>query len=177
MPNAASYQKRLRQKLEGYFNKVDYERSVVKDAEDALKRDPMRYAPRLDLVIGPYNLKCADEWKTNFQIKQELSKFKNKKTIKFFDAVSELQVNQNPRYAVAIEVVFSGTAKHVLGDITNASTLGLYGFIIANDKMLPEALRILEHVQTLKGLRKIAPEMFNNVKVVSTQEFDNYFED
>ena len=175
MPNAAIYQKRLRKKLDKYFDEVDYERSVVKGAEDALQRDPLRYAPRLDLVIGPYNLKANEQWIEAYQIKEGLLSFKNSKTTKFFNAVSGLRINPNPRYAVAIEVVFSGSSKHILGDITNASTLGLYGFVITNGKMLLKARRILKHLQDLKGLGKIAPAMFNNVRVVSVSEFDNYF--
>ena len=96
-------------------------------------------------------------------------------TQSFFDAISELKMNPNPRYAVAIEIVFSGSSKHILGDITNASTLGLYGFVIAREGMLQKAQRILKHLQTLKKIGKIEQAMFNNVKVVSTAEFDDYF--
>jgi len=88
-----------------------------------------------------------------------------------------LRTNYNPRYAVAIEVVFSGSSKHVLGDITNASVLGLYGFVIANEEMLLKAKRIFKYIQKLKQIRKISGEMYNNVKIVSTQEFDSYFDE
>jgi len=175
MSNAATYQKRLKIKLKQCFVEVDLERSVIKDAEDVLKRDPLRYAPRLDLVIGPYNLKAHDQWKEASQIKKTLFSFRNDNTKEFFKIISRLKTNHNPRYAVAVEVVFSGSSKHILGDITNASTLGLYGFVIANEKMLSKTQRILKHLQSLKGLGKIAPNMFNNIKIVSMKEFDNYF--
>lgn len=175
MLNATTYQKRLKIKLKQCFIEVDLERSVIKEAEDMLKRDPLRYAPRLDLVIGPYNLKAHDQWKEASQIKETLFSFRKENTKEFFKTVSKLETNQNPRYAVAIEIVFSGSSKHILGDITNASTLGLYGFVVANEKMLPKAQRILKHLQNLKYLGKIAPNMFNNIKIVSMKEFDNYF--
>jgi len=46
---------------------------------------------------------------------------------------------------------------------------------IKNEKMLPKVQRILKHLQSLKHLGKIAPNMFNNIKIVSMKKFDNYF--
>ena len=175
MAHAKTYQKNLKKKLEKYFDEVSYERSLFKNANDILIYDPERYSPRLDLVIGPYNQNKGDDWISDFELKERLFKFNKRKTKRFFNVLSSLSTNYNPRYAVAIEIVFSGSSKHVLGDITNASVLGLYGFVITSQEMLPKAKRIFKYIQKLKQIRKISGEMYNNVKIVSTDEFDDFF--
>ena len=173
--NARTYQRQLKELLSDYFNEVGYERTLFKDAEDVLVRDPERYSPRLDLVIGPYNLQRGINWLPNYLIKEELEKFNNTHTRLFFNKVSRLKLNPNPRYAVAIEIAFSGSSKHILGDITNASVLGLYGFVITNEKTDVKAKRILRYLYALKAIKKVPGDMYSNVLVIRDNEFKNLF--
>ncbi len=53
---ATEYQQMVRGVLERYFPDVRAEWSVVTDATDAMSRDVKRYAPRVDVAVGPFNV-------------------------------------------------------------------------------------------------------------------------
>jgi hypothetical protein len=66
-----------------------------------------------------------------------------------------VQGNKNPRCFIAIEVERSGSKKHMLGDIVNASALGFIGLIVAWDKdVLRHFLRILRYQVFLESVGK-----------------------
>ena len=50
---ASEYQRLAEARLKRHFDDVRVEWSVVKAATDALQRDIHRYAPRVDIAIGP----------------------------------------------------------------------------------------------------------------------------
>jgi len=52
---ATEYQRAAEAKLKRHFADVRLEWSVVKDATDALAADISRYAPRVDVAVGPFN--------------------------------------------------------------------------------------------------------------------------
>lgn len=53
--NASDYQRAIEPALKRYFADVQLEWSVVKGATDALSADLNRYAPRVDIAVGPFN--------------------------------------------------------------------------------------------------------------------------
>jgi hypothetical protein len=82
--------------------------------------------------------------------------------------------NTNPRCLLAIEVVFSGSSKHIMGDTLNAGALGLYGLVVGTDKLMPKIKRIGKYLEILAALEKLPP-MFRNVHALSTTEFEQLF--
>jgi hypothetical protein len=81
-----------------------------------------------------------------------------------------LEQNPNPRCLLAIEIVYSGSAKHVLGDILNASVLGLYGLVICSEAKEGRVRRNLAYLRALTNVGKLPP-LFRNVQIMTTAEF------
>ena len=93
--------------------------------------------------------------------------------------LNRLSTNANPRCSLAIEVVFSGSSKHILGDITNASMMGLYGLVVVKDeeRILEKAKRIFEYVKRIIEVGKAPANLFQNTRILSASEFLHLFED
>jgi len=156
--------------LKKYFKEVEKEWSISRNATDALNRNSNRYTPRIDLAIGPFNVV-----QTPGGIDRDiLNTFNNapKAIQQIFQGLSK---NPNPRCTLAIEISFSGSSKHILGDIANASIIGLFGLVITNDKTDKKARRINEYINKIKMLGKAPEGLFANVKIVKTDEFLNIF--
>ena len=66
----------------------------------------------------------------------------------------------------------SAPEAHIMGDILNASALGLLGFVVCNDNQLTKVLRNFEYLNTVKKLGKVPEPLFKNVVALSTTEFD-----
>ena len=131
---------------------------------DGLGRDALRYAPRVDIALGPFNTNPGPGDFSDDQMSPELRGW--------FEG---LIPNPNPRCLVAVEVVFSGSAKHVLGDILNASVLGRYGLVVCHPSKLARAKRNREYLASLANVGKL-PKLFRNVRVMSVDEFLNGFD-
>ena len=119
---------------------------------------------RVDVAVGPFSVVPGK----NHEIEQVFCK---KAPGKLKRVTEGLGKNRNPRCSLAIEVVFSGSSKHILGDITNASMMGLYGFVVTSEDMLKMAQRVYEYIKTVKELEKAGDDLFNNVCILSAQEF------
>lgn len=158
--SATTYQRAAQAALTRYFADVRVEWSVVKDATDALAADLKVYAPRVDIAIGPFNVAQGRDERIDVTLLPP--RFRN-----LFDG---LEPNRNPRCLLAIEVVYSGSSKHVMGDMLNASALGLFGLVVGTDKMMPKVHRIGQYVERISKLEK-SPELFANLASLSTTEF------
>jgi len=161
--SAAQFQARARLLLNAGHPDVRLE-WVSSAGSDGLSRDALRYAPRVDIALGPFNTSPGHGDFSDDQMSPELRGW--------FEG---LIPNPNPRCLVAVEVIFSGSAKHVLGDILNASVLGRYGLVVCHPSMLERARRNREYLASLATVGKL-PELFQNVRVMSVDEFLNGFE-
>jgi hypothetical protein len=147
--------------LERHFDDVRLEWSISRGATDAFAPDEAIYAPRVDIAVGPFSLgPGAAE-----AIEQELLP---PELTAVFDG---RPTNPNPRCLLAIEVCFSGSSKHIMGDMLNAGALGLYGFVVGPDEHMGKIRRIGRYIEILGELGK-APWLFKNVAAVSTSEFE-----
>lgn len=146
---------------------VEKEWSVTKNATDAFFTQVDVYAPRLDVAVGPFNIEEGN--KAN-EIKNA---FVHNAPQRLKDLVrsAELRENGNPRCTLAIEVVYSGSSKHILGDITNASMMGLYGFVVASSSTFDKLKRIFEYSKVIKRVGKAPEDLFSNVCVISDEKF------
>lgn len=118
-----------------------------------------RYAPRLDIAVGPFNTTLGTSTFHRNQICDPMRSM--------FEGLAS---NPNPRCLIAIEVVFSGSAKHLLGDLLNASALGMFGLLVCRDGMLAKVNRNYEYLQSLANVGKL-PTLFQNVRVISVAQF------
>ena len=159
--NASDYQRVTELALGRYFAEVELEWPVVRDASDAFTVDLNRYAPRVDIAVGPFNTTPGPDRR----ICEALLPARLQAVFTGRDP------NPNPRCLLAIEVIFSGTSKHIMGDMLNAAALGLYGVVIGQDTQMAKIQRIQSYLEMLAQLRKL-PQLFCNVVALSTAEFD-----
>ena len=161
--SARAYQIAAKAQLERHFADVRMEWSVVTDATDAFACDVRRYAPRLDIAIGPFNTRPGRDSRIDPTLMPT--------TLQELFATCE--PNPNPRCLIAIEVVFNGSSKHVMGDMLNAGALGLYGLAVSSEALVPKVQRIGKYLELLASLEKL-PWNFQNVVAISTTDFDAY---
>jgi hypothetical protein len=160
-PGAGAYQAAVAVALAERFQDVRVEWSVVTAARDAFTADVRRYAPRVDVAVGPFNRTPGpDDRLMPDLLPDEIRAL-----------LADLPRNPNPRCLLAIEIVFSGSSKHILGDIVNAGALGMYGIVVGNEVCMPKIRRIQQYLELLAELGKL-PWSFRNVVILSTAEFD-----
>ena len=138
----------------------------------------VHYAPRLDIAVGPFNINRRIE-ENNRRISGELRK--NNTLIQGIFQTSHAgakyefnyyleKLNINPRCFIAIEIENTGSEKHSIGGIVNASSMGKIGLVIALNeskwRLLP---KLLEYFQRLKGFGKLEGD-FSNVLVIRADE-------
>lgn len=170
-------QNKLKSKLEKIFEPslVEKEWGISKRSTDNLRRNKKIYAPRLDVAIGPFNRERG-YFDQNRQAILNASKHPLVQTI-----ISDYSIstNHNPRCLLAIEISFSGSSKHMLGDMANASIMGLVGIIITNKKNLEKVKRISNYISLVSDLGKTSSNLFNNRVIFLEKDFlrllDNYF--
>jgi hypothetical protein len=160
--SAGEYQRAAAEMLGRRFRDVRLEWSVVRDATDALSADINRYAPRVDIAVGPFNTSIGRD--------SHISEALLPRTLRaLFD---DRPRNPNPRCLLAIEIVYSGSSKHIMGDMLNAGALGLYGLVVGANTVMPKIRRIREYLDVLAHLEK-TPWLFRNVAAVSTADFSS----
>lgn len=159
--SASAYQRTAAQSLGRHFDHVLLEWSIVRDATDTLNPDVRRYAPRVDIAVGPFNTTPGGDLAIHEGLLPQ----------RLRERFAVLPPNRNPRCLLAIEIVFSGSSKHIMGDMLNAGALGLYGLVVGAEPVMPKINRIREYVRVLADLEKL-PAMFRNVATMSTAEFD-----
>jgi hypothetical protein len=163
---ARDYQRVIQAVLRRHFSEVRLEWSVVTDATDAFSADISRYAPRVDVAIGPFNTTPGPDPRLEPALLPKSLRV-------LFDG---RPANSNPRCLLAIEVTYSGSSKHIMGDLLNAGALGLYGMVIGSNQTLPKIRRILKYLEVLAELEKL-PWLFQNVVVLGTSDFDALWAD
>ena len=155
---------------------VKKEWDVAKDGQDAYTRE--LYCPQLDIAIGPFNIDGnVDE--NNDRIKEAVDSNKD-----FIDNVLRLsglspgdvdsflrQENKNPRCFLAIEIEKSGSRKHMVGNIVNASILGAFGIIIPFDDKALSAYRKIDAYLDFAAKVGKTREIFKNVLIINKEKF------
>jgi hypothetical protein len=158
---ASDYQRVVQTRLRRHFEDVRLEWSIARSATDALARDVTIYAPRVDVAVGPFNTTPGPDADINDALLPRPLR-------ELFDGRPS---NPNPRCLLAIEVCYSGSSKHIMGDMLNAGALGLYGFVVGDDRHMPKIRRIGRYLEVLAELGKV-PWLFRNVAAISTADFD-----
>jgi hypothetical protein len=165
--SARQYQQTALRALSNYFDDVRTEWAVTKGASDAL-RFGVTYAPRVDIAVGPFNTVEND----SHARRQEILTFATHPIIKrIVGRERKVRFNRNPRCVLAVEIEFSGSSKHILGDFTNASMMGLVGVVIVPPSNFEKALRIYRYVEFIRNVHKAPVELFRNLVLFETDEF------
>lgn len=170
--NGKQYQGKIFKKLRKIFNhkNVKWEWDVSKDAGDIFRRQNNNsYIPRIDLAIGPFNID-RNVLKNIESINHQSGQYRFIKEFK--EKLGSNNLNPNPRCLLAIEICFSGDSKRLLGDLTNASMMGLIGIVVANDIILPKINAIKGYVEKLVRVGKAPKALFSNLIILSVSEFN-----
>ncbi len=167
MSETELFQNKILTMLGDHFDEVTDEWPVSLEATDDLSPDSDRYTPRIDVAVGPFNVGIE-----NIKNKIESTFLRDTpEKLKNFIESNTSGKNQNPRCTLAIEIEFSGSEKVLLGDITNASMMGLYGFVIANDSTMESLRRVFRYTKVVKDLEKAPQDLFSNICIISDSEF------
>lgn len=126
------------------------------------------YTPETDLVVTPFNVN-GELSTNNHLIDEALEKYINLlREINSFAAVpfQEHILNKNPRCFLAIEVGGSGSEKHLLGDMYNASVLGKIGFAVgAVPQIVNSYTRLYQYTNFAYSVGK-TNQSFGNLGVI-----------
>jgi hypothetical protein len=165
------YQEIIFECLERYFpGEVKKEWSVSAAATDAFMNRAI-YAPRLDLAVGPFNTTLEEHLENHRRI--SLQGTIHPLMQKIMAAHSDLKLNQNPRCRLGIEISFSGSSKHILGDFTNASMMSLIGIVVSSEQNYIKVSRILNYIKLVRKLGKAPADLFGNCVVYKVDDFLN----
>jgi GNAT superfamily N-acetyltransferase len=122
------------------------------------------YFPRIDIAIGPFN--SAMEIDVGFD---NTGTMKSHPLYKKLKEESEIGWNNFSRCFLAIEVLFSGSSKYTLGDVSNASFTGSIGFVVAKrGEPHRKASRMIHYFQSRSDAEE-AP--LNNILVFQDDDF------
>src|SRR5882672_2456061 len=110
MTEARKQQERIKEALKAHFGDVvTVEWDISKNATDLFTANGGLYAPRVDVAVGPTNSTPGNR-------RQQISAYwQQNAPASLKDKFGGLLENPNPRCVLAIEVVYSGSSKHLLG--------------------------------------------------------------
>ncbi|MDP2205029.1 MAG: hypothetical protein Q8K65_01855 [Alphaproteobacteria bacterium] len=170
--SAKVYQEEIYTLLQGVFPPalVKKEWNIRKDARDVFQAEDS-YAPCADIAIGPFN---EDEGRNIGEIIEAANAHPLVQHLaRRLDP--DGMFNQNPRCLLAIEIEYSGSMKHILGDIANASMLGYIGIVIgSNTARKPSQVRIQRvksYIEKVTMVGKAPGGLFGNVVYFEAEEF------
>lgn len=166
MTSKKQFQQKIKISLKKYFDDtVVVEWPISRGATDKFIRRTTQYSPRVDVAVNTAGVFAGNH-------RREIENFWNERAPRELkNLLGNLEKNINPRCSLAIEVVFSGSSKHILGDITNASMMGLYGVIVPSQKMTLKVKRIFEYVKRIKDAGKAPETLFKNVLIIPQKKF------
>lgn len=128
------------------------------------------YAPRIDIAIGPFNsygdLDIGND-RTAVMKKHLLVERLNERY--------EISWNNLSRCFLAIEIVFSGSSKHIMGDFLNATSTGAIGIIVSRGKSHDKAKRMLGYLTRLEDYKRI--HRMRNLMLFRDDEFLKFLEE
>jgi len=173
--NAREYQN----KVAAIFRNI-FDDNLVKTEWDSVKFDghfsnhKSIYAPRHDIAVGPFN-----RWLPDLDIGDDQTE--SMKSHPFTKKLIEDELgrrgdlknvwNSFSRCYLAIEIEFSGTSKHILGSIVNASVSGSIGIVIANHDNIEKAVRTSNYIRRLEGMELLRSNDLQNLIIFEDEQF------
>lgn len=169
--NAKKYQDVVLKKLRDIFGE-----EVVKSEWDSVTYDShfhnhkSVYAPRIDIAVGPFNsygdLDIGND---------RTAVMKNHLLVERLNERYEIAWNNLSRCFLAIEIVFSGSSKHIMGDFLNATSTGAIGIIVSRGKSHDKAKRMLGYLNRLEDFKRI--HRMRNLMLFRDDDFLKFLEE
>ena len=161
----------------GLLKKI-FPNNEVKKEWDSVSFDKKRgdhkdiYAPRIDVAVGPFN--------TRSNIKHNVDHtaiMKNCLLVQRLNQQYDIVWNDLSKCFLAIEIVFSGSSKHVMGDFLNATSIGAVGIIVSRGERHSKASRIRKYLSQLEDNKRLDKRSLRNLMVFNDSSFINFLED
>lgn len=151
---------------------------VAKDSNDDYNRQ-MHYAPRVDVAISPFMINyVTDEEKRKLTIAFNSNHILIERIKEKGETFNNFEYNNNPRCLIAVEIETSGTRKHLVGDITNASILGTVGLIVpTNEKNYRAFKRIMNYLEFAQTNGKMSNNVFKNIILIKSEDLISLLEE
>jgi GNAT superfamily N-acetyltransferase len=165
--SAEEYQKQVIKMLKEIFGN-----EVVKKEWDSVTYDghthnhKLVYAPRVDIAVGPFN-SYADLDIGN----DRTAVMKNHLLVKRLEDKTKIVWNSLSRCFLAIEIVFSGSSKHIAGDFLNATSTGAIGLIVAHRKVYKKVNGVLGYFNRLEDFERVHANGLRNLMVFQDDDF------
>jgi hypothetical protein len=172
--NARDYQNKLVTDFQHIFTDQPVEKEW-----DSVKYDPHFsnhkevYAPRHDIAIGPFNdysdLDCGIDNTKQMQTHPFIKNLINDR----LQAGCQLKEvwNSFSRCFIALEIEFSGSLKHLLGSIINASANGSIGIVVGNRENIDKINRIYYYLSRLEYLERLKLNTLGNLFIFEEDQF------
>jgi len=171
------YQSILFESLSKIFGK-----ELVENEWDSVKNDThtynheLVYAPRHDIAVGPFNtyfdLDVGND-KTEPMQSHPFTQSLYKHFLKDRETLPNVW-NPISRCYMAIEIEFSGSSKHMLGGMLNASVTGAIGIVIVKQPDMDKALRISGYLMRLNDFGKLNLNMLRNLIIFDVDDFSGF---
>lgn len=132
------------------------------------------YAPRHDIAVGPFNSYLTD---LDIGVDRTKTMQSHPFTVKLFDGCLKNRGSLNKvwnnicRCYLAIELEFSGSSKHILGSVVNASVSGAIGIIVTTKNKVEKINKLVAYLMRLEGLERIQINQLNNLVIFGEDEF------
>ena len=126
------------------------------------------YAPRVDIAVGPFNSYADLDIgvdRTGAMKNHLLTKRLQERT------GNGVIWNDCARCFLAVEIVFSGSSKHISGDFLNATSTGAIGFIVASREMYDKVRRTLNYFHRLQEFERLHENGLQNIMLFRDDEF------
>jgi hypothetical protein len=175
--NVQDYQKKILRNLQCIFPN-----EPVETEWDSVKYDPHFsnhkevYAPIHDLAVGPFNF-YAD-------LDRGIDNTKGMKSHPFTKRLVEPKLesglhwdklwNSLSRCFLAVEIEFSGSLKHMLGSIVNASVSGSIGIVVASNHNRNKIDRLVNYLFRLEYLERLKLNTIGNLFVFDEEDFSKF---
>ncbi len=126
------------------------------------------YAPRVDIAVGPFN-SYAD---LDIGVDRTAALKNHLLTKRLQERTGNTVVwNDCARCFLAVEIVFSGSSKHISGDFLNATSTGALGFIVASRGMYEKVRRTLNYFHRLQEFERLHKNGLQNIMLFRDDEF------
>lgn len=172
--DSRKYQNKIAAILRGIFGK-----ELVKTEWDSVQYDGHTsnhsrvYAPRHDIAVGPINsymnLDIGDD-KTKKMQSHPFTKKLIKSVLSQRETIDKIW-NPFSRCFLAIEIDFSGSDKHILGSIINATVSGSIGIVVTNREKFERAKKLANYMLRLEGLERIDLNVLRNLIIFEQKDF------
>lgn len=130
------------------------------------------YAPRTDVAIGPFNVHNNIK-----HINDQTSVMKNSLLVKRLNERYDIIWNDLSKCFLAIEVSFSGSSKHIMGDFLNATSIGAVGIVVSRGDSYKKADRIIQYLKKLEENKRIEKRLLRNLMLFNCDDFIQFLED